>query len=350
MPRDFLIYGAYGYTGQLVTERAVREGLAPVLAGRDPGRVASLAAAHGLEHRALALADPAALDAGLRGMRAVIHCAGPFSHTSAPMAQACLRNGVHYLDITGEIAIFEALAAQDAAARQAGVMLLPGCGFDVVPSDCLAAHLGHRLPGARRLALAFRGMEGLSRGTALTTLESLSSPGSVRRDGRIQAVPAAWRSRRIDFGDGPVTTTTIPWGDVATAWYSTGIPDIEVYAALPAAAIRALKLGRHLGWLLGFAPVQALLRRRVLAGPAGPDAAQRQHTPARLWGEAVNADRDAVRARLRTPNGYTLTAMTAVEIARRAVEGEARPGFHTPSQVFGADFILEFEGTTREDL
>jgi len=350
MLRDFLIYGAYGYTGRLVTGRAVRERLSPVLAGRDREQLAALATEHDLEHRTFALDDPDALDSGLRGISAVIHCAGPFSRTSGPMLQACLRNRVHYLDITGEIAVLEALAARDTDARQAGIMLLPGCGFDVVPSDCLAAHLGQRLPRAARLALAFRGLDRISRGTALTTLESLSSPGSVRRDGRITAVPPAWHTRRIDFGDGAVTAATIPWGDVATAWYSTGIPDIEVYAALPVAAIRALRLSRHLGWLLGSAPVQALLRRRVRAGPAGPDAAQRQRSPAFLWGEAADHAGNAVRARLRTPNGYTLTAMTAVEIARRVVEGGARPGFHTPSRAFGADFILEFEGTAREEL
>src|SRR3712207_3296995 len=145
------------------------------------------------------------------------------------MAEACLSAGVHYLDITGEIGVFEALAARDAQARAAGVMLMPGVGFDVVPTDCLAAHLKRRLPSATRLALGFEAAGRLSRGTARTVIENLGAGGLVRQGGELKRVPAAWRTRVIDFGAGPRTAMTIPWGGVVTAYHSTGIPTIEVY-------------------------------------------------------------------------------------------------------------------------
>src|SRR5918911_4546585 len=234
MPSNFLIYGANGYTGKLIAHTARERGLRPILAGRDRGAIDALAAELLLEKRVFALDDSEAMDAALSEVAAVLHCAGPFSRTSRPMADACLRTRAHYLDITGEAAVIESLAARDHEAREAGVMLLPCVGFDVVPTDCLAAHLKRRLPSATKLALAIYGMSRISRGTATTMVENINRGGLVRRDGKLTSVPAAWKTREIDFGTGPLTATTIPWGDVATAYYSTGIPNIEVYAAIPA--------------------------------------------------------------------------------------------------------------------
>src|SRR5688572_23775842 len=235
-----LIYGSTGYTGRLIVDEALRRGLRPVLAARNADAVRAQAVPLGLEWRSARIDDAAALDAALAGAKVVLHCAGPFAHTWRAMSDACLRAKAHYLDITGEMAVFEGLAARDAEARSAGIMLLPGAGFDVVPSDCLAAHLARRLPNAVRLSLAFRALGGASRGTLATMVEGLGSPGAVRQNGRIVPVPPAWRTRRIDFGDGKLRdATTIPWGDVSTAFHSTGIPNIEVYVAMRPAMRRA---------------------------------------------------------------------------------------------------------------
>ena len=346
-----VVYGATGYTGRLVVDAALARGLRPVLAGRSAAALEALAAPRGLAWRAAPLDDPGALDRALDGAAVVLHCAGPFVHTWRAMADACLRRRAHYLDITGEIAVFEGLAGRDAAARAAGVMLLPGVGFDVVPSDCLAAHLARRLPGAVHLALAFRALGGASRGTLSTMIESLGQPGAVRRGGRIVAVPPAWRTRTIDFGDGrPRAATTIPWGDVSTAWHSTGIGDVEVYMTMPAALRRAMRASRWVAPVLATRAVRDLLAARVRAGPAGPSDAARAAGASLLWGEAVAADGRRVEARLRGPEGYTLTALAAVHLAARALAGDAPPGFHTPSRAYGADVVLELPGVVRTDV
>lgn len=350
MAADFLLYGSYGYTGRLIVEQARATGLTPLLAGRDAAALAAQGAQTGVPHRAFALDDAAALDAALRETRVVLHAAGPFAHTSRPVVEACLRTGAHYLDITGEMAVFEAAAARDAQARTAGIMLLPGAGFDVVPSDCLAAHLARRLPTATRLRLAFQALGGISRGTLTTMVENIGQGGAVRRGGRITRVPAAYRSRTVDFGRGEVPVTTIPWGDVSTAFHSTGIPDVEVYTRVGTAARRGMIASRHLGWLLGSGPVQRMLKKRVRGGPAGPTPEQRARGASLLWGQAEDdAGRRAV-SRMRTPEGYTLTAMTSVEAVRRVLSGDAPAGFHTPSKAYGADWILEFEGVERVDV
>jgi short subunit dehydrogenase-like uncharacterized protein len=347
---SFVLYGANGYTGRLVAQRAMQVGLSPILAGRNAAEVGAMAAELGLPHRVFALDDPAAVDAGLDGARAVLHCAGPFVRTSGPMAEACMRTGTHYLDITGEIAVFEALARRGPQAKAAGVMLLPGTGFDVVPTDCLAAHLKRRLPTATHLELAFRSGGGMSRGTAATAAGNLGRGGAVRRGGQIVPVPAAWKSREVDFGKGPVTVTSIPWGDVSTAFHSTGIPDVEVYTRIPSGARRVLALSRHLGWLVGSKPVQAMIRKRIRSGPPGPTDEQRLRGRSLVWGRAEDAHGRHAESRMQTPEGYTLTALSAVAIVQRVLAGDVHPGFCTPSLAYGPDFVLEIEGVTREDV
>ncbi len=350
MHENILIYGANGYTAELITELAKQEGAKPILAGRSPDKIAPLAQRAGLVHRAFSLDDPAAVAKGLEGIAAVLNCAGPFSRTAKLMAEGCLRAKAHYLDITGEIEVFESMASMTKRAVEAGVMLMPGTGFDVVPSDCLAAHLKRRLPDATELTLAFQAIGRPSRGTATTMIENIHRGGMIRRGGKLTPVPAAWQMKQIDFGKGPIQTMSIPWGDVSTAFHSTGIPNIQVFMAAPAQLQMMAKLSRYAGWLIGSGPVQALLKKQIQTGPAGPNAEERRTGKSLLWGEAKNAAGRAVHTRLTTGEGYALTASTAWDIAKRAATGGAQPGFRTPSMVFGPDFILEFDGVKREDL
>ena len=351
-PSQWMIYGANGYTGALTARMAVAQGLRPVLAGRNADAVEALAAELGLDARVFDLTDPAAVDAGLAEMAVVLHCAGPFTRTSKPMADACLRTGVHYLDITGEINVFATLAARDDEAKQAGVMLLPGAGFDVVPTDCLAAHLHRRLPTATRLVLAFQALSDVSHGTATTVIEQMGQGrgGMVRRDGQLVAVPTAWKTREIDFGHGPRQAMTVPWGDVATAFHTTGIPNIEVYMALSPPMIRAAKAGRLLAPLMGLGPVQALAKRWVAARPPGPSDAVRARGFSRLWGMACDDAGACVESRMQTPEGYTLTALASLVIVEKVLAGDAPVGYQTPASAYGADWVLAVEGVTRVDV
>jgi short subunit dehydrogenase-like uncharacterized protein len=345
-----LLYGAYGYTGELTARLAVEKGHRPILSGRDAGKVREVADRYGLESRPATLDDPASIDQALRDVDVALHCAGPFAHTYRAMSDACLRTKTHYLDITGEVLVFEGLAARSKEATAAGVMLMPGVGFDVVPSDCLANHLKRRLPDANRLTLAFQGLGRLSRGTAMTMTESLGRPGAIRQEGKLVAVPPGYKTRTIDFGRGPTEAVTIPWGDISTAYHSTGIGNIEVFTAMPAATMKSLRFSRYIGWLLQLAPVQSYLKAQIRKKKPGPDDAERQRGASLLWGEATNAAGKTVTSRLQGPEGYTLTALTSLLVVDRVLAGESAPGFQTPGRLYGPDLILEVEGTKREDL
>ena len=343
----WMIYGANGYTGELAAREAARKGLKPVLAGRNAEAVGRLATELGLPSRAFSLDDPAGVAAELYGVKAVLHCAGPFVRTSAPMATACLGTGASYLDITGEISVFEKVLARREEARRAGVALLPGVGFDVVPSDCLAARLKEALPDAVELVLAFYAEGGTtSRGTLKTMIESMPHAGAIRKDGKIIPVPIAWDAREIDFGGraGKRWAMTIPWGDVSTAYHSTGIPNIRVYSGTPPATIRKMKRLAPLLPLAGWPPVKRFAQRWVERRVTGPTPEQRETSRVYLWGQAKNAAGRTVTATLETPEAYRFTAESAVAAVERVLDGKVLPGAWTPSRAFGSGFVEELPG------
>lgn len=348
-----LIYGATGYSGQLLVAEARRRGLRPVLGGRNEAKLAELAKRLGLEHRVARLSDPERLDAVLRGLRLVVHAAGPFSETSRPMVDACLRTGTHYVDITGEVRVVEALAARDGEARRRKIMIMPGVGFDFVPTDCLAKHVQRRLPDARRLAIGVSGLGLMSRGSAKTLLEAANF-GVVRRNGKI--VPAALGSLRREFDYGPGRglrpSVNVSWGDVAAAWYTTGIPDITVYAEATPVMDGSLAISRTFGWIMATPPLQMWFKAAADLLPEGPSAEERHRAPGMVV--VVEAENDNGRraiSRLRTPEAYTFTATTAIGIAGSIVRGRRyEPGFRTPASVYGPNFPLQFSGVKREDV
>ena len=345
-----LIYGATGYSGRLITVAALARGLRPLLAGRDAARLATTAEAACLEHRVATLDDARGLDVLLRDVRAVIHTAGPFSSTSRPMVDACLRTGVHYLDITGEIPVIEALASRDAEARQRGIMIMPGVGFDVVPSDCLAAHLVRRIPSATRLAIGISGLAAdVTRGSAKTLAET-ADYGVVRREGTITRVPLGSLERNFDYGEGPRASLNVSWGDVAAAYYSTGIPNIEVYAQDSALLRAVLMTCRYFGWLLRTAPWQVWLKAQADVLAPGPSDEVRATRRTIIVAEVEDHRGRRATSRLHGPEAYTFTSATASAIAERVLAGDVEVGFQTPSRIYGSDFPLQFPGVSREDL
>lgn len=345
---EWMIYGANGYTGELLARQAVREGLRPILAGRDREKIARLAAELDLPARSFALDDAPAADAALVGVALVLHAAGPFSRTSAPMVAACLRARAHYLDITGEISVFEACRGRDADARERGIVILPGVGFDVVPSDCLARALADALPGATRLELAIRSIGAPSRGTAKTIVEGLGRGSCVRRGGRYEPRPYGDPTRRVRFDGREREVVAVPWGDLATAHVSTAIPDITTYWVLPRRQVRALPALRLLGPLLRRQAVIRLLERVIDRRAPGPDEAARRAMSSEIWGRVETDDGRALEGRVRTPEGYTFTVTAALACVRGVLAGGVSAGYHTPATAFGARFVAGLEGASLE--
>jgi short subunit dehydrogenase-like uncharacterized protein len=339
----FLVYGANGFTGALIAERAHDRGLRPVLAGRSREAVEAIGARLGLPFRVFGLDSPEEVAEGIRDMRLVLHCAGPYSKTSRPMVDACLRAGAHYLDITGESAVLEAVLERDAEARAAGSVLLPAVGFDVVPTDCMAAKLHAALPDATALELGFSGGMRPSPGTAKTAVENLHVGALVRREGRIVALPGP-RTRELPFPGGARFGMSIPWGDLVTAFHSTGIPNITVYTGVPRRIARMAPMLRFWAPILRMPATVRFLQKRVEKRASGPSQEDRRTKRMSIWGRVENTAGAAVEGHLDVPEGYQLTTIAALESAVRVLRGDVRPGATTPSKAFGPDFVTMLPG------
>jgi short subunit dehydrogenase-like uncharacterized protein len=345
---EWMIYGANGYTGRLVATEARRRDLKPVLASRRAGPIEKLAAELGLPVRVFGLDDATAATAAIADMAVVANCAGPFAATSAPMIDACLTSRAHYLDVTGEIDVFLAAQRRHGDAQAAGIVICPGLGFDVIPTDCVAAVLEEALPDATHLVLAFDARGPMSPGTARMMVRSLrlGKHGSrVRRNGVLEEVPLAQSWRNIDFAGGSAIAIAIPWGDLATAWFSTGIPNIETYAAVPRAAVIA---SRALNWVRPFlasTPGQMLLT--WLANRAsGPSEEQLRTGRSRLWGEVRNGAGERRTAQLETANGYRLTADGTIMAVQYLLTNAPPGGYYTPSILLGPRCVEQLPGST----
>lgn len=349
---EILLYGANGYTAGLIIEMAGEYGVKLILAGRSEVKLKPLAEKYGLSYRVADLQNTVALDATLQEVSVVLHCAGPFVRTARSMQEACLRTGTHYLDITGEIPVFEAGMILNQAALDKNIMLMSGVGFDVVPTDCMALYLKQRLPDATHLQLAICNQDGaVSHGTALTAAENLGESGMARENGKLVPAPIAHKVLHVPFkANKPLACMTIPWGDLSTAYRTTGIPNIETYMATPPMAIRAAKLSNYLGWLFRSGWVKQLIQQRIDRSLTGPSEQVRQTARSLVWGKVWNSRGQSVQARLDGPEAYKLTAITALLITRKVLDGNWQPGYQTPAAVYGPDLILEVPTTIREDI
>ncbi|MGE5224342.1 MAG: saccharopine dehydrogenase family protein [Omnitrophica WOR_2 bacterium] len=353
MPSVFLLYGSTGYTGNLVASQAVQRGLHPILAGRNAAKVEAQADQLGLDFRVLDLQDLAALERAVGETAAVLLCAGPFTVTSRPVLDACLKTGAHYLDVSGEIPVFEMLAASNERAKARGITLLPGTGIEITATDCLAAHLKQRLPSATHLALAWVNgypVRNFSRGSMTTMIEHNDYGGRVRQNGELVVVSLSGKTRRIDFGYGPVKARLFPWPDVFAAFYSTGIQNIETYQVLPGQVEWMVVLQPYLGPLFRLAPVKSLLKRAIRLRSEGPDPGELAGARALVWGEVSDDQGRLAVSRLAGPEAYAWTAITALDAVKKVLAGSAPAGFQTPSLAFGADFVLQSSEVRREDV
>jgi len=327
MTPTILIYGATGYTGKLASLRARDTQLLFEIAGRNPEEVAKLADQLDVPFRVFSLDDPVALHAGLAGVTAVLNCAGPFASTARPLMEACIAGGVHYLDVSAEYRVYALAESLSERAAAAGVMLLPGVGWHVVPSDCLALYVAAKVAHPQSLRIAFQVADTMSRGSAATVGE-MRSVGLLVRAGGIIVAKLDAAPEHFDFGAGPVDSVPVSFGDLVTAWKSTGIPNISMFVNMK----------------------KNVLPAGVAAVAEGPSLEERTANPASFVVEVTGIDGTVVRARMDTVNGYTYTPMVAIEALRLLAAGQAKFGFQTPATVFGAGFAASIADTRVIDM
>ncbi|EMO10682.1 saccharopine dehydrogenase domain protein [Leptospira borgpetersenii str. Noumea 25] len=269
--KNWLLYGANGYSGELIARKAVERGQKPILAGRAESKIQPLAEELGLPFRIFSLENSKEVQAQILDCFLVLNCAGPFTETALPMAETCIESGVHYLDITGEISVYETLYSLSSKALAKKVMLLPGVGFDVVPTDCLAVMLKEKLPKAHSLELGFSGFTDISGGTLKSMLAQLPHGSRVRRNGKIETIPQLSLKKVVEISGKYAEFFAIPWGDVFTSFISTGISNITVYSSLPEFQTKILKLLQPTALFLKNSLILKGMQKLVELTVRGPD-------------------------------------------------------------------------------
>src|SRR5580692_782503 len=320
---SWMLYGAAGHTGALIAQHAHERGHRPVLAGRTAPAIAALARRLDLPHQALALDDPDALNAALAGVDLVLNAAGPFLHTAGPLADACLRAGVDYLGIGNELQVFRALYDLDERARQAGITIMPGAGFGVIATNCLARYVSDAVGGAAILEVATRAaVARQGPGVAATREQNMPYGGWVRQAGHLRPLALGSGTTTITLPDGPCRIMPLPTGDLEAAFQATGAPDITAYGAVPADP----------------APGSA----------SDPPADQRRAYTSFGWARAIGPNGATAQAWLQTGESYAFTAAASIRAIEEAL-ARSLSGAFSPAAAFGADFVLTIPGTSRTD-
>lgn len=351
LDQTFLLYGANGYTGELIARYAASFGLQPILAGRNKRALAQLGAELKLPFKVFSLDDKVAMQQALQEVTVVVNAAGPYDFTAKQLVEACIAEGRHYLDLNGDAIIYDMIRTYDKAAKDSGVMLLPGAGYDVVPTDCLALWLKQQMPDAQSLKIAFAILNSaLSRGTAINTVLKLGLPGLVRIDGKLVEEPVGKRGMYVQFPglQKKLFTMSLPWGDLSTAYVSTGIPNIETYINMNKATWYFLKGQGAYNWLLKTQLVRGIANAIVKRQSPGPDQVTRDKTNTLIWAQVSNAKGATLTANMVVPEAYTLTALTALLITKKVLNKDFKAGYQTPATAYGSDLIMEIQGVKRE--
>ena len=347
MSKKIMLYGANGYTSRLIIKELVGQNIKPVLAGRNQEKINSLADKHGFQFCIFSLNDSNDIDKNLKEVDILINAAGPYSLTAKPLIDSCLRTKTHYIDITGEIDVFVYAQSKHEDAKDAGVVVCPGVGFDVIPTDCLSYMLKDKLPDANELNICFFSENGRpSIGTAKTSIEGLSKGGRIRKDGKIEPVSLAHAVKEIDYGQGPKMAMSIPWGDVATAFFSTGIPNIIVYIPRSLKGINKIKKQRKWLFILKLKFVQNYLKnkmqKKIING--GDSDEQRAKSKMWVWAEVKNKEGKTESGYFQVGNGYDVTGYGAMLFAKNIMENTFNGGYYTPSLLLGPSIVETLPG------
>lgn len=333
MKNKILVYGATGYTGKLFIRYAQQAQLPIVIAGRS-SEVAKVAQEFGCAYKIFSIADVPTIAQNLAEIKLVVNLAGAFVNTNQNIIKACIQTQTHYIDIAGEYPEFETAYQFNNAAQEAGMMVMAGAGFGVVPTDIAANLAQQRLPDAQKLVIGFATEGGASQGTLKTVLKDIHKAGIIRQNGKAETAQPAFQMIQRKATGKTFELVYNPWrADLFTTYLSTNIPNIETYSAFPSIVVSFMK-GKLL-WLRDF-----LLNYVVNWLPLGPSDKELKAGKTYVWATASNTSGQEATVQIIGTEAYLFTTQTLLGISKRILQNDYKVGFQTPN-IYGKKLLEE---------
>lgn len=320
-----LIYGAAGFMGQLFLKTIHGEKLDIVLGARD-----NFSSTYTL--RLFLLDNQTTIIENIKDVKLLINLAGPFKNTNKQLVEACIANGTHYIDIAGEVTELETVFAYDIKAKNANIMLMPGAGFGVVPTDIVANLAKDKLPDATHLKIAYITNGGASKGTLKSVLTDINKDGVILENDVFNKAMPAFKTFQFLVYNKEQEVVYNPWrADLFSAKISSGIQNIETYANFPSFIVKMMH-GKLL-WLRDF-----ILKRLINLFPIGPSEQQLEKGFTICFAEVKNAKGEKANAYIYGPEAYVFTANTLLAITKNIVANNFKSGFQTPN-IYGKELL-----------
>lgn len=327
--KKMLLYGATGYTGKIIAERAKELNLDFDIAGRDQDKLLSVANKLNVGYHVFGVDDQDAWQEALKDKHVLINAAGPFALTARQAMEACLKAGVHYLDISAELDTYQLAESLDQEAKAAGIQIISGAGL-FVSYDALVVHLSKLIAEPEYLSVGFRHYGGFSKGSVLSSKNIADLGILIRKNGDIIHNPHP-ESKTFSFGEQQVECIPTPLGGIILSYKSTGIPNIEEYFSLklPVNELPDLTAGNLHG---------------------GPTKEERAAGRNGISAEITGRDGKVVKAYVDAPSGYDLTPLSVVAIAHRILKEDFKTGYQSPGSAYGEEILNDIPDIFLTDI
>ncbi len=344
MQKKWMIYGAYGFTGSLLAKIAADKGFKPVLAGRDALKTKRLALSLGLDFKVFSLDEDSIIEKNLKDIDLLYNLAGPYCKTAPTMVEACLRTKTHYMDLTGDIEIYDFLYSLDKVAIENEILIMPGVGFNVIATECVAAHTVQKLSTCDHLDIVMATQAKPSKGTFKQMIALLPRGGYEIENHELKRRNIGKSDIKIKYPDKRRTPFSIPIGELIACHKSLNIANIRVHYAMSSSWVRMTEtmidiIAKFSGKNYG---------KKVLSNFAsnyikGPDETSMLHDKAYVYAKASSDLGVYAETMIKTPEPYYFTALITLKVIQKVLDGEYK-GALTPVEAFGSSIIFEVEG------
>lgn len=333
-----IVYGAYGQIGKAITQELLKQGIYPLLAGRNTKKLTQFANKTNLPFACFDLINPTTIARHLEDAEVFINCAGSLITNPEPIARAAIQAQCHYLDVGGQYHTLTTLYSLSNVAASSQSVICAGLGAECIPGDCLAGSIKHNLKDLSQLDIAYDISHRFSAGSIKATLNRLSKGNIELQNHTPTATQYSFNSKRVLFGSRMKHVSQVPTGDLAAINRSTNCPNVKSYFAITKQFTPIIRL---LNWIPGLLIAKPLHRMidKLFSNSMGKPTGISHY-----WAKGISTDEREMVARVSTPDIYQFTVNSTLYIANYLLKHERSGGVYTPAELMTWQLIEKIPG------